>query len=63
MVKVLRIIVGYKSSYGFMPVFKDSSFILVLIVEKLWEYFEVFPLNRVKCYQNYRTRSYVDPQL
>jgi hypothetical protein len=43
MVKILRIIVGYKSSYGFMPVFKDSSFILVLIVEKLWEYFEVFP--------------------
>jgi hypothetical protein len=35
MVKVLRIIVGYKSSYGFMLVFKDSSFILVLVAEKL----------------------------
>jgi hypothetical protein len=46
-----------------MLVFKDSSFILVLVAEKLWKYFEVFPLNRVTCSQNFRTRSYVDPQL
>jgi hypothetical protein len=34
-VKVLGLIVGYTPSYGFMLVFKDNSFMLVFIHEKL----------------------------
>jgi hypothetical protein len=34
-VKVLGLIVGHTPSYGFMLVFKDNSFMLVFVHEKL----------------------------
>jgi hypothetical protein len=62
-VKVLGLVVGYEPSYGFMLVFKDNSFILVPAYEKLCKYFEVLLLSSVTCFQNFRTRSFVELQL
>jgi hypothetical protein len=47
LVKMLGLLVGHTSSYEFLLVPKDNSFMLVFIHEKLRKYFEVLFLSSV----------------